>query len=324
MTTRFALLELIERNKLDARTASGVWQLAAFDRPPPALLSWIRLGMASLGAGCAGLGVIFWIAANWGLLSRFQQFALLQSLVLVLCIGTAAFPKARAPLGLLTLLASGGLFAAIGQTYQTGADPWQLFALWAGLTLPLVWAVRADSLWAAWGVVALTAIVLWAGPRGWFSWRAAEMAGEHSIAVLLAALLAAALGKHGRRWTGAGAWAFGITLVLASVFATTLALADLFGESTMCYWFSLVLFAGFAAALAQQQPFDVLAASVAGLAINVLLVAGLARVLFWNNASSGLIFPLLVLGLVAAGLLALSAKLIMDGARQSGVRGETA
>ena len=40
-------------------------------------------------------------------------------------------------LGLLALLGIGGLFAYFGQTHQTGADPWQLFALWAALVLPL-------------------------------------------------------------------------------------------------------------------------------------------------------------------------------------------
>ena len=41
------------------------------------------------------------------------------------------------PMGLLAMLGMGALFAYFGQTYQTGADPWQLFALWAALSLPL-------------------------------------------------------------------------------------------------------------------------------------------------------------------------------------------
>ena len=52
-------------------------------------------------------------------------------------LGAMLLPVWRAPLALLVFLITGGLFASIGQTYQTGADPWQLFALWAALGLPL-------------------------------------------------------------------------------------------------------------------------------------------------------------------------------------------
>src|SRR5690606_16273414 len=47
--------------------------------------------------------------------------------------------------GILASLASvavGGLLALVGQIYQTGADPWQLFLLWAVLLLPWLVLVR--------------------------------------------------------------------------------------------------------------------------------------------------------------------------------------
>src|SRR5690606_38724138 len=49
------------------------------------------------------------------------------------------------PFALLTALAAvavGGLLALVGQIYQTGADPWQLFLLWAVLLLPWLLVVR--------------------------------------------------------------------------------------------------------------------------------------------------------------------------------------
>ena len=55
----------------------------------------------------------------------------------------------------------GGLLAFFGQTYQTGADSWQLFALWAALDLPPCRGARSDFLWTAWGPVAMAAIGLW-------------------------------------------------------------------------------------------------------------------------------------------------------------------
>jgi len=323
MRTRFALLDLIARSNLDAVTASRVWRLAGFGGPPPALLGWLRLGLGIAGAGCAGLGIMFWVAANWAVLGRFQQFALLQSLVAVLCIGTAVWPKARVPFALLTFLATGGLLAYLGQTYQTGGDPWQLFALWAGLTLPLAWAVRADTVWAAWIVVALTAVTLWDGAHARRAW--GHMGGDgsvHIVAALCAALLTASTSRPCRRHTGAGAWSFGMALVLSAVFVTTTAVRDLWDASSPHYGFSLVLF-GFAAALiGYARPFDVLAASVVGLALNVLLVAGMAVNLFKD--SQHLISSLLLIGVAAAGLLALTVTLIMAGMRRPAWNGESA
>lgn len=322
MRTRFALLDLIARSNLDAATASRVWQLAGFGRPPPALHGWMRFGLGIAGAGCAGLGVMFWVAANWNVLGRFQQFALLQSLVAVLCIGTAVWPKARVPFALLTFLAAGGLLAYFGQTYQTGGDPWQLFALWAGLTLPLAWAVRADTVWAAWIVVALTAVTLWDGAHARPAWSDIGGGGSvHIIAALCAALLTASMSRPCHRHTGAGAWTFGIALVLSAAFVTMTGVRDLWDPGSPHYGASLVLLGLAAALIGHARPFDVLAASVVGLALNVLLVAG---TLFLFGKTQSLIFPLLVVGIVALGLLFMTVTLIMAGMHRSAWNGESA
>ena len=137
MDFRLALYELAAQHRLDAQATQKLQDLAALNREPTALAHWLPRGVAVLGAAIGGLGIIFWIAANWDTLGRFGRFALLQAFFLVMCLGALWRPTARTPLGLLALLAIGGLFAYFGQTYQTGADPWQLFALWAALVLPL-------------------------------------------------------------------------------------------------------------------------------------------------------------------------------------------
>ncbi|MFP8842903.1 DUF2157 domain-containing protein [Shewanella baltica] len=125
------------------------------------------------GALSFASGVIFFFAYNWQSLGRFAKFGLIE-VAIVLAIGAFAWLYYRANslsaashshshsnqsndsrFGATTangvLLAAsvlvGGLLALVGQTYQTGADPWQLFALWALVILPFAWVAGFDGLW---------------------------------------------------------------------------------------------------------------------------------------------------------------------------------
>ncbi|OUS53094.1 hypothetical protein BM607_003970 [Shewanella sp. SACH] len=125
------------------------------------------------GALSFASGVIFFFAYNWQSLGRFAKFGLIE-VAIVLAIGAFAWLYYRANslsaashshshsnqsndsrFGGTTangvLLAAsvlvGGLLALVGQTYQTGADPWQLFALWALVILPFAWVAGFDGLW---------------------------------------------------------------------------------------------------------------------------------------------------------------------------------
>ena len=54
-------------------------------------------------------------------------------------------------MGLLSaMILVGGLMALFGQTYQTGADPWQLFFNWALLVFPWVLISRFHVMWLVW------------------------------------------------------------------------------------------------------------------------------------------------------------------------------
>jgi len=110
------------------------------------LLIW--LGIIALTSG-----VIFFFAYNWNDMSRFAKFALVESAMLVAAISYFCFTTQKqiktAILFGMALL-TGALLALVGQTYQTGADPWQLFAVWCALILPWVLISRASSLWLLW------------------------------------------------------------------------------------------------------------------------------------------------------------------------------
>jgi uncharacterized membrane protein len=273
---------------------------------------------ALVAAALVGLGIILWIAANWDTLGRSGRFALLQGVVVVMCAGAAARPAARPPLTLLALLAIGGLFAYFGQTYQTGADAWQLFALWAALALPLAAAARSDLLWAPWALVAMTAVALWVQAHTGHRWRvepddlAAHAAGGAAAGGVLVAL-SAAMRPH----TGAGPWSFRTAATLAVVMVTSASIGGLFHHPVAPHYaLGLVLLSLAAAATARPRGFDVYAVSAAALGLNALLVAGLARLLF-DGGRSDAIGSLLVIGLVAAGLLAATVSTTLKLARRA-------
>ncbi|MEG1052643.1 MAG: DUF2157 domain-containing protein, partial [Janthinobacterium sp.] len=262
-------------------------------------------------------GLIFWVAANWEDLGRMGRFALLQGVLAAACVGAFAVPKARVPLLLVAVLAIGGLFAYFGQTYQTGADPWQLFALWAVLALPLCLVARSDVLWTPWMLIFAMAATLWMQAHAHHSWRIDSADLSIFVSGWLAVLLACAfVSPLLARWTGAGVWALRLGLVLATILITGTAVSALFGsEVGSPYWAGLALLAIAGTLLATSQLFDVFGLSAVALGLNTLLVGGLMYLLF-NGGGGSDVGKLIMLGLVAAVLLALTVQGILWRTRQ--------
>ena len=110
------------------------------------LLLW--LGTLMLVAG-----VIYFFAFNWNDLGRLAKFGLVEALIVAALIVVWRIGL-ESLAGKATLLAAslfvGALLALVGQTYQTGADTFELFAVWAVLILPWVLAGRLAALWLVW------------------------------------------------------------------------------------------------------------------------------------------------------------------------------
>ncbi|QYJ99835.1 DUF2157 domain-containing protein [Shewanella psychrotolerans] len=142
------------------------------------LLLW--LGVLLLAAG-----VIIFLAFNWQDFGKFGKFALVQALLLIcsfsytwfrwqerdsLVDGLGATKANSALLGLSFMI--GALLALVGQTYQTGADPWQLFAIWSLCLLPLAWLSGFDLLWLKLLLLLNVSVVLyfstWPQALWWF------------------------------------------------------------------------------------------------------------------------------------------------------------
>lgn len=319
MNLRLALYELADRYTLDATGTRNLFALAGLADEPPAVRRWLWPAVAVTGAALGGLGLILWLAANWDTLGRAGRFGLLQALVLAFAVGAALRPRLAPPLALMALLATGGLFAYFGQTYQTGADPWQLFAVWAVLTLPLCLGVRSDVVWAPWALVAVTGISLWVQAHTGHRWRMERQdLGVYAAAWAAMGVVVAGLGPWARRFTGAGPWALRTAGTLAVVGITMTSIGGLFLRDVGgMYALGVLAFCAAAAALALRGAFDIFLLSAVALGLDTLLVAGIGRAMF-DMGGGDWVGRLLLLGLAAAGLLAASVSLILRLARARG------
>ena len=314
MNARPAIYALAARYRLDGHATRRLLELAVCGAQPEDLAVWVWRALAMFASGLVGLGAILWVAANWDSLGRFGQLALLQGLIAAAGAGAVTLVAARAALSLLALLATGALLAYLGQIYPAGADPWQLFAWWAALSLPLALAVRSDVLWTPWAMVAMAAVALWAqsyGSRPWASGPSDTTA--YLLSWSAAGLLVAALSPALSRLTGAGIWALRTAATLAIASVVFPALFALFARptGTDLYWLGLLALGAAVGIASLPALFEVGILSAATLGLDTLLVAGLARLLLDDLGGREPIVQFFVLGIAAAGLVAASVSAIL-------------
>lgn len=149
--------------------AAGFEQALALAGLTPDRAAWrgfLDRLLAFLGIALLLSGVISFFAYNWSELSRLPKFALLEAGFLVAVAAAWRYGVDRIA-GQAALFAAavlpGVLFAFFGQTYQTGADPYGLFLMWAILILPWTVLARFGALWVLWLVIANLAFIFWWG-----------------------------------------------------------------------------------------------------------------------------------------------------------------
>ncbi len=64
-------------------------------------------------------------------------------------------------------IATGALLALIGQIYQTGADIWQLFAIWVALIIPWVVISGSNACWGFFWALGNFAVVVFFAQSQW-------------------------------------------------------------------------------------------------------------------------------------------------------------
>jgi uncharacterized membrane-anchored protein/uncharacterized membrane protein len=253
-----------------------------------------------------------WLAANWDGFGRYGRFGIVGAALVISVGGALSMRSLRPGFLLLGFFATGGLFALIGQAYQTGADPWSLFAIWAALTLPFALAARSDAVWSGWIIVALAAVTLWShnAGNGLFAERlgAGIVLTAWALALGLCALLSPWSPLKPLSGSMSWAWRIGLWLTVSQI-SLLASSAILVRTDSMIYFGGLALLSGIAILILTQRPFDIVAGAVTGLAIDIALIVGLTRAIF-SSRSDG-IASALILGLMSAAIVAGTATILL-------------
>lgn len=220
----------VDRRCLDRLSARGEISAAARDfaleliEPPRRWGVWVARLATVIGAALVLAGIVYFFAFNWNQIPPLVKLGAIAAMIAAAFSSVAVLGFGRLVsdvAGSAAVMLVGVFLAVDGQIHQTGADAWQLFVGWAGLTF--AWALLAGSAatWAIWLTVADLGLILWWG----------EMRPRHGeglglpLALILfdGAFLVAREGLVAKGWTWpAGRWTR-IFLVLPILAATTMA-----------------------------------------------------------------------------------------------------
>lgn len=164
-------------------------------RPTPE--SWrrfARLHLLALGVALLAAGVVFFVAANWGEMTPALRLGLVTAAMVAATACGALLGLDGAPgraAALLGGLLFGPLMALYGQTYQTGADAWGLFATWAVVMTAYAAVVRLAVGWIAWlTLVHVAGLTFWDQQMGGDLVSLRVLPAAAALAALDAALVA--------------------------------------------------------------------------------------------------------------------------------------
>lgn len=242
--TRQTLADLIEKQHLNEQHIPHAIALAELSQSTERWQDFIRTILFWSGSIAMAFSLIFFIAANWQDIGRIAKFVLVE-----VAIVTAMFTyikykhhdSIRHASLVLCMLLVGGLMALFGQTYQTGADPWQLFFNWAILTTPWVLISRFSVIWLIWlGLLNLSLSLYYQTFGGFF---------DHTMALFLLNSLALAAWQSGALKFGwlNKQWAINLLGAVSGYFAMWVYMEALFddkpfGALVWCAWTGLIFY----------------------------------------------------------------------------------
>ena len=315
---RQTLIDWIEQDSVasanvnDALSVAGVY---------PSGASWLRFldGLLLwLGALLLAAGVIFFFAYNWNDLGRMVKFGLVEALIvaaLIVIWRTGLESLAGKVTLLVTSLFVGALLALVGQTYQTGADTFELFAAWAVLILPWVLVGRLAALWLVWlGLLHAAAIFYYTVFGGLFG---VLFAPDQLLwALFVLNVIPLVIWEMLARSSVHDRWAIRILATASGGLVTALAIYAIFenhGQHGLGLLAWAVFFVG-VYVVYRHMALDVFVLAGGVLSVIVVVTALLGHLLLTRDDAGAMFFiGLVVIGLSAAGGLWL--KNVVSGAK---------
>ena len=279
----------------------------------PTARSWRRfMDRLLLWTGVLALAsaVIFFFAYNWDDMGRFAQFALVEALILAALAGYWKLGPdhmtGKAAL-MLAAMMLGALLALFGQTYQTGADPWQLFANWALLIIPWVLVGRFAALWILWiALVNLSLLLYFSVFRGILGFIfTMETQLFLAFAFNTGALVSWELGARRFTWL-AERWAPRLLAILGGSAATVLMLQTIFDWRDSSGWSSVVypLWVAGMYLFYRQSVRDLFMLAGGCLSLIIVVTSLLVRALLDHAEAGGfLLIAMAVIGMSAAAAI---------------------
>ena len=264
------------------------------------------------GSALVLAGIIFFFAYNWAAMGRFLKLGSIEAGIIVCIVASHLLGTTRLSGKVLLLSASvlvGVLLAVYGQTYQTGADAFELFIGWAVLILG--WVIISDfaALWLLWLILLNTGAILYWHQVG----HPAHSIRYEFLCLAVALLNGAALTlrevgvRKGLKWLY-GRWLRGI-LLAASLVALSLPTIDLivdFGSTAevtalAAFAWAVAAVGGYACYRFKLRDMVPLALIVTNACVILLTLIG--KVLFknmgFNEPGMFLFFALIILAVVS-------------------------
>lgn len=261
-----------------------------------------------IGVVMVAAGAIFFFAFNWQELGRYGKFALVEVPILVALVFTWRLGvdgiAGKATLLFVSLM-TGALLALVGQTYQTGADTFELFAVWAVAILPWALMARFPALWIFWLALVNTAASLYFLTFG-ILW--GMLFAPQKLLWLLFGLNTTALVV----WEGLAAggiawlrerWSVRILATASGGLITALGFEDIVDWRSASHWGAPLWLAWIAAAYVAYRHWtkDVYVLAGGVLSVIVMTTTFLGKQMAMREAGAFLFLGLLVIGMSAAG-----------------------
>jgi len=272
-----------------------------------------------LGVVFLAAAVIFFFAFNWQKLGHYIRFGSVELVLVAAVVATWRLGLERlvgkAALLLATLLV-GALLALVGQTYQTGADPWELFATWALFVLPWVAISRFSPLWLFLLLLLNLAVIFYFKTFASLAWDLFSteriwwiLAGVNTAAQIIWELTA----RRGIPWL-VERWAVRVIATAAAGLVTVLAVWGII-DRHVAGLAEIGVYSGWlvcAYVVYRHLVLDLYLLSLGALSLITVVAVFLGHNLFHRGEEVGL----LVLGLLVLGLSAASGRWLRSVAKE--------